>query len=295
MSDSEGEPAGAAAMPRQQRCNLQSQIPLPPRLEMKGNLAQNWKKWKQIWDSFEIASRMTEQADKYRVATFITCIGPDALEVYNGLPFEEDDKSKISKVIELMQKYCIGQTNVIYERYRFNNRVQEEGESIDSYTTSLRALAQTCNFATFTDELIRDRIVCGIRDNGVTKRLLQEPKLTLTRCLDICRATESALAQMKAMRGKEEVHVLKTREKPKRDTKPWDRSSHIECRFCGRRHEKSKDKCPAYGQQCKKCRKENHFAAKCKQKESSSWQKKKVHYVYASGKKVMKNTASHYP
>ena len=37
---------------------------------------------------------------------------------------------------------------------------------------------------------------------------------------------------------------------------------------------------PAYGQQCKKCGKENPFAAKCKQKESSSWQKKKVHYVH---------------
>ena len=118
-------------MPRQQRCSLQSQIPLPPRFERKGNLAQNWKKWKQIWDSFQIASRMTEQADKYRVTTFITCIGPDALKVYNGLPFEEDDKSKISKVKELMQKYCIGQTNVIYEKYRFNNQLQEEGELID--------------------------------------------------------------------------------------------------------------------------------------------------------------------
>ena len=61
---------------------------------------------------------MTEQANKYRVSTFITCIESDALLVYNGLPFEEDDKNKISKVIEFMERYCSSQTNVIYERGR---------------------------------------------------------------------------------------------------------------------------------------------------------------------------------
>ena len=96
-----------------------------------------------------------------------------------------------------------------------------------------------------------------------------------------CRAKELALVQMKATSGKE-VHALKTRRKPKRDTKPRDRSSLIECgRLCGRRHEMSKGKCTAYGQQCKKCGKENHSAAKYKQKENISRQKKLryMHYV----------------
>ena len=35
----------------------------------------------------------------------------------------------------------------------------------------------------------------------------------------MCRATESEIAHMKAMSGKEEVHTLKTRENPKRDTR----------------------------------------------------------------------------
>ena len=94
---------------------------------------------------------------KYRVATFITCIGPDALEVYNGLPFEsDDDKDDITKILELMEKYCLSETNVIYERYVFNTRNQEKGESIDACNTSLRTLAQTCNFADLKNEIIRD-------------------------------------------------------------------------------------------------------------------------------------------
>ena len=166
---------------------IQSSLPLPPRLELSGKVAESWKKWKQRWESFEIASRLVDQENKYRVATFITCVGDDAIEIYNALPFEqEEDKQNMSKVLELMERHCIGQTNVIYERYCFNNRNQESGELFDCYLTALKALAKTCNFGALTDELIRDRIVCGIRDVGTRKRLLQEAKLTM-RCVSFSR------------------------------------------------------------------------------------------------------------
>ena len=45
----------------------------------------------------------------------------------------------------------IGKTNVIYERYRFNNRSQESDESIDAYTTALRTFAETCEHPSVTD------------------------------------------------------------------------------------------------------------------------------------------------
>ena len=37
----------------------------------------------------------------------------------------------------------------------------------------------------------------------------------------------------------------------------------IDNKFCGRNHVPDRSKCPAYGQQCNKCGKSNHFAAKC--------------------------------
>ena len=59
------------------------------------------------------ASSNSAQENKYRVATFIICIGSKALEVYNDLPFEaEEDKQVMSKVLDLMERHCIGQTNV---------------------------------------------------------------------------------------------------------------------------------------------------------------------------------------
>ena len=169
---------------------------------MKGKLSDNWKKWKQVWDAYETVTKLNEKQSKFRVATFTTCIGAEALEVHNALPFRtEDEKQDISVVLDLWNSHCIGQTNIIYERYLFNNRKQESHESIDVYATALRALAPTCEFGALRDEMIRDRLVCGITENSVRRKLLQEPKLLLEKCLDICRSAEATSAHLKAISG----------------------------------------------------------------------------------------------
>lgn len=272
-------PQGSASVQAPTPCyGIQSNLPIPSRLNLAGNISENWKKWKQVWDSFEIASRLNQQEDKYRVATFITCIGTEALEVYNGLPFEnEEDKNVMNTVLELMERHCIGQTNVIYERYCFNNRKQESGESFDTYLTALKTLAKTCIFGPLTDELIRDRIVCGICDTGTRKKLLQEPKLNLQKCIDVCRSAETTASQMKVMSGKEEVNALNHKEKKDgKDASP----KLVNCKYCGRKHERSRDKCPAFGKECAKCGKTNHFAKLCKQKLGGRQRRKeRIHRV----------------
>ncbi len=62
-------------------------------------------------------------------------------------------------------------------------------------------------FADLTDSLIRDRIVCGIKDNNVRARLLHEADLTLEKAIDTCRANEITSNQMKML--VEEVDVNK--------------------------------------------------------------------------------------
>jgi hypothetical protein len=78
----------------------------------------------------------------------------------------------VSKIIEAFERYCIGETNVTYERYRFNGREQQPGESIEDFVADLRKMANTCQFEALEDSLIRDRIIVGIRDEPDSRRLL---------------------------------------------------------------------------------------------------------------------------
>lgn len=198
-----------------------------------------------------MASRLVKQSKEERTATLLTCFGPDALEIVDGLSFAtEEERKDIEVVLEKLEAFCVGETNEIYERYHFNKRDQESGESADSYVAALRTLAKTCNYGSLLDSLIRDRIFVGIRDNGTRKRLLLEPKLTLSKCIDICRSSEATALQLQAMGNQEDLKFVsdgKSKTKASEDTKLSEKAGSpvILFKFCGKRHLKRREECPA--------------------------------------------------
>ena len=133
-----------------------SNVPVPPKNELSGNLANNSKQWRQVWSAYELVTGLNDQTDEYRVTAFITCIGPKALTIHNVLPFQrEDEKKNLVKILELWESYCLGKTNIIYYRYRFNNRNQSVNQSTLT-ASNLRSLSDKCNFRALKCEMIRD-------------------------------------------------------------------------------------------------------------------------------------------
>ena len=156
--------------------------------------------------------------------------------------------------------------------------------ALDTYITTLRALAETCEFETLKDDLIRDRIICGVRDKGIQRKLLQECSLTLSKCVDICRANEATAAQLEDMAPsqttEQEVNAVNQKERSKKakTTKnngrdPKDEPS-AEYKYCGYKLEWKRDKCPAYGKTQSLCGKANHFAVKCSKNSRESKNKR---------------------
>ena len=54
---------------------LISNVPLPPRLSLAGNLAEDWKQWKQIYDAYETVTNLKSKPDNFRVTAFICQVG----------------------------------------------------------------------------------------------------------------------------------------------------------------------------------------------------------------------------
>ena len=55
----------------------------PSTLSLEGNVADNWRKWKQRFQLYMEASGSMKKPEKQRVAIFLHLIGDDALEIYN--------------------------------------------------------------------------------------------------------------------------------------------------------------------------------------------------------------------
>ncbi|KAL9978343.1 hypothetical protein ACROYT_G015844 [Oculina patagonica] len=163
-----------------------SNLPPPKALSFDDNLATTWKSWKQAWKRYEIATGVHKQEGLVRVSTLLSIIGEDGVKAHDTFVWNEtEDPNNIELVLQKFDQFCAPRTQVIYERYRFNNRNQEPGENITSYVTELRTIARNCAHDTITpDEILRDRLVLGIRDDRVRERLLRLNDLTLQQAVD---------------------------------------------------------------------------------------------------------------
>ena len=119
-------------------------LPPPEALDLSGgNISANWKKFKQKYANYEIATGISSKDSAARVATLLTVIGNDAIDVFNTLTWhDEGDDKKIEKVLLKFEEHCEPKKNVSYERYKFFSRALESGESIDQYITILRKLCE---------------------------------------------------------------------------------------------------------------------------------------------------------
>lgn len=260
-------------------------VPFPPKLELKeGNgRKQDWETFRQIWDNYEISSRLVDHPSNQRTATLLTCFAQSALKVYNGLELAGDDKTDIAVVLQKMEAACIGSVNETYERYIFHTKMQSANESVDDFYSSLRELSKNCSFGNLTDTLIRDQIVVGVRDNAIRKRLLYEHKLTLTKCLEIARSSEVTQARLATME-KSDVSVSAVRKtKPKAKPKEHKQKKHFKpnsngqfksdqskCSYCGSMSAHPRRDCPASGQQCSTCKRRGHFSKMCLSKKNAN-------------------------
>ena len=189
------------------------QLKPPEALNLEGNLAENFKEWIQSFELYLTATVIEEKAEKVQVATFLHVVDPDAQRVCNTFDIVADDGEKIDVLKTKFKAYCEPRKNLTYIQHVFFTRNQGQHESIDSYVTDLKTKAKPCEFEHVSDGLIRDRIVCGIQNEGCRAGPLRirEEELTLIKAIDICRAQEVSSQQLKSLKSTDEhsVHAIK--------------------------------------------------------------------------------------
>jgi len=237
-----------------------------------GNASQSWKKWLEQYDNYMLASEKHEKDDKIQVATLLTLLGPDALDVYRSFGLTEAEKNDIKIVKRKFEGYYTPKVNETYERYKFLKRRQAGGEKFEVYLAELKNLISTCQYhPSENDKILRDQIVTGIHSNAVREKLLDQDKLTLDKAIELCRSNEVTTDLLQQMTdldvntsNKEVNAVTRARFKQKQPKEPRQTRMIVNCKYCTKEHKAGN--CPAYGKACRKCGKLNHFAVCCRSK-----------------------------
>ena len=242
---------------------------------------EEWPKWLRRFERFRQASGLAEKSQEAQVNTLIYCMGDRADDILRSFKLSEEDSKSYEVVREKFERHFVKRRNVIFERAKFNSRKQEPGESVDAFITALYALAEHCNYGTLHDEMIRDRIVVGIRNSSLSEKLQLDAELTLTTAVMKVRQSEEVRKQQPLLRG-ETPATSTTGGKPKPEipvgavqrgrrggamNKQHKRAAHSLnsqpsiCSKCGRTPPHDRRSCPAKDAVCRKCSKRGHFQA----------------------------------
>jgi len=229
---------------------------------------EEWPRWKKRFEQYRIASGLGEESDQRQISTLLYCLGEEADDVLSSTNITETQRRRYSDVLSKFDSFFHVTKNVIFKRARFNRRIQQEGESAEQYIAALYNLAESCEYGTMKSELIRDRLVVGIRDIGLSERLQADDKLTLDKAKKAIRIKEAVHEQQELLQGDTKGnpisvdgvrtdHNMLSRKQPS-SSKPLRKL----CTRCGRVHDR-KAKCPARDAICHRCRRKGHYESQC--------------------------------
>ena len=132
-------------------------------------------------------------------------------------------------------------------------------------------MSKFCNFGATLEDMLRDRLVCGINEEHIQKRLLSKPNLTLQRAVELSESLETAAKNAQELQSAKpsqetvlpgEVHTVGP---PKR---PAERPE-LTCYRCGKKGHTA-TKCRFKDAKCHHCGKVGHLQSVCRSKAKSN-------------------------
>ena len=171
-------------------------------------------------------------------------------------------------------------------RFKFWKRDQQSGEPMKDYIAEIRRLALPCKFGNALNDLLRDKLIFGIRSSGIQKRLLMED-IDFKKAEEMARSMESATQNILDMNSLSSgavagdgVQAVKAKKLYKRSSNPWgsrarrgiprqtsssSEEREEECDACGA-VDHSKKNCRFRTYICRRCEEKGHLAKVCPEK-----------------------------
>ena len=117
-------------------------------------IASDWQKWLVRFNRFSTVSELDKRDESYQVATLLYMMGPKTEDFIKTLNLSDADKKSYKKVCDKITKFYEPRHNVIFQRAKFNLRVQQHNEPIENFISDLNALADKCNYSDLKNQLV---------------------------------------------------------------------------------------------------------------------------------------------
>ena len=145
---------------------------------------ETWTAYVECLEQY-LAANKVEDADQQRAILLSVC-GPATYRLICSLvPLKKPSKVKFKEITEVVQRHHDPKPSVIVQSYRFNIWNHCTGESVSTYVAELCHLSNHFDFGAALNEMLHNRMVCGIEEPKIQWRLLAEPDLTFDKALSL--------------------------------------------------------------------------------------------------------------
>lgn len=245
-------------------------LPVPPPVRMATLLGhidaydESSEQWSTYVERFEHFIEANDVPAGKKAAVFLSVIGATTYGLLRSLLAPEKPSSKTYKdLVDTLDGHFSPKPIVIAERFRFHKRNQEEGETIAQYVAVLKKLSEHCDFGAHLQDAMRDRLVCGLNNEAIQRKLLTEEKLDYKKAVDVALAMETVARESLHLKSSLKVHAVSASAPQGGD----------KCFRCGKMNHHERD-CYYKEQQCRNCNKKGHIARVCRSKRNETKQAK---------------------
>ena len=220
----------------------------------------DWESYEERLQQYFVANDIKE-AEKQRAILLSSCGQSTYKVIRNLVAPRKPAECDYAVILEHLKRYYSPKPSIIVQRCKFNTRYRQQGESIAKFVAELRQIAQFCGYEGTLEDMLRDRLVCGVNDTRIQKRLLAETDLPFKKAFEIAQAIEMAEKDTKdlvAAQGQSSVNRIQ-----KAGT-----TRHKICYRCKGQHDPAT--CKFREATCHGCGKVGHILKACTNKKRSS-------------------------
>ena len=243
----------------------------PPRLSalecFEFSNPRQWNRWSSRWRRYRDASGLKKIPEKDQINTLIYTLGEQVEDVALSRGIREDPHNN---VLAAFDGYFGLRRNTIVERAKFN-RMRQGVDSMDLFINRLYRQAKYCDYKDLREELIRDQLVVGVRDDDLLEKLQAISDFTLDQASTALRRYEAVKQAQAVVRedlgdSRKSVDAVRYATKYQNDKRAQSAAGTLECARiedntcygCGRQKHQGK-RCPAANAKCRCCQKTGHF------------------------------------
>ena len=224
--------------------------------------SEDWESYAKRLEQYFVGNDVTAP-EKKRALLLSTCGATTYMLIRNLVAPEKPTSRSFRELVELVQQHYQLKPSVMVEQFKFHTCQRQQGEWITTFVARLRKLTQHCEFGGGLKEMLRDRLVCGIGEARLQRRLLAESSLKFEKPLALAVAWESAEQNAKDLQSAAEsetaaVHSLINSQRSTEKVSPlWK----VECYQCGGKH--GANSCRFRDTECFACGEKGHLARMC--------------------------------